>query len=82
MLLKMSRHAASEMDPHGYFKFITLDLLIKNGSVDIEQLRARWSGLEWYREITFRDAVSVIEAYNSGDILDGALSVSHADQLT
>lgn len=61
-------YRAPETDPHGWYKMRVLGRLLSQGAVNVPELKAEVQVHSWYDEYAFADAVSVIAAYNNGNI--------------
>jgi hypothetical protein len=61
------QYRAPETDPHGWYKLNVLARLLTEGMVNVPALQAEFRHHSWYDEYAFADAVSVINAYNSGN---------------
>ncbi len=61
------QYRAPETDPHQTYKLRVLRCLLEQGSVNVAEIQAELQRFGWYDEYAFRDAVSIIDAYNSND---------------
>jgi len=60
---------APEVDPHATYKRWALQKLLKNGSLNVTEMRAACETLSWYSSSAFEDAIRVIDAYNANDLV-------------
>ncbi len=61
------RYRAPETDPHQTYKLRVLGRLLEKGSVDVTEMRTELQRFNWFDEYAFRDAVSIVDAYNGND---------------
>ncbi len=61
------QYRAPETDPHQWYKLRVLGRLLEKGSVNVTETEAEFRRYDWFDEDTFRDAVSIVDAYNRND---------------
>lgn len=59
-------YRAPEVTPYATFRCEALTEMLDKGSCDVDALRARFNGLDWYDAAEFDDSVGVIMKYNAG----------------
>lgn len=62
------QYQAPEVDSHATYKRDILKHLLKTGEVIAEALKVKAQKLNWFSESSFREALGVISAYNSGNV--------------
>ncbi|MBI4457715.1 hypothetical protein HY633_02005 [Candidatus Uhrbacteria bacterium] len=59
-------YRAPEVTPYSTYRCEALSELLEKGSCDVDALRARYSGTDWFHAPEFEDSVDVIMKYNAG----------------